>query len=112
MLLSSGLWNLAAAMTWPFYSLYVLELGGRHADIGFISALGAVTRIVPTLFGGYLADARARVVTTPLVVSVKLLDLMFLVAVVENRSLSESLSARIQSLEERIHRIEEQIELN
>jgi hypothetical protein len=45
-------------------------------------------------------------------VSVKLLDLMFLVAVVENRSLSESLSARIQSLEERIHRIEEQIELN
>jgi len=60
MLLSSGLWNLAGAMTWPFYSLYVLELGGRHADIGFISALGAVTRIVPTLFGGYLADALGR----------------------------------------------------
>jgi MFS family permease len=60
MLLSSGLWNIAGAMTWPFYSLYVLELGGRHADIGFISALGAVTRIVPTLFGGYLADALGR----------------------------------------------------
>jgi len=60
MLLSSGLWNIAGAMTWPFYALYVLELGGRHADIGFISALGAVTRIVPTLFGGYLADALGR----------------------------------------------------
>ncbi len=47
-------------MTFPFYSLYVLELGGRHADIGFISAMGAVTRIVPTLFGGYLADALGR----------------------------------------------------
>ena len=43
--------------------------------------------------------------------SVKLLDLLFLVAVVENRSFSESLSARIRSLEERIRRVEEQIEL-
>jgi len=43
--------------------------------------------------------------------SVKLLDLMFLVAVVENRSLSESLSARIRSLEERIRRIEERLGL-
>ncbi len=60
MLLSSGFWNLAGAMTWPFYSLYVLELGGRHADIGFISALGAITRILPTLFGGYLADVLGR----------------------------------------------------
>jgi len=60
MLLSSGLWNIAGAMTWPFYSLYVLQLGGGHADIGFISALGAVTRIIPTLFGGYLADALGR----------------------------------------------------
>jgi DHA1 family multidrug resistance protein B-like MFS transporter len=60
MLLSSGLWNLAGAMTWPFYSLYILELGGKHIDIGFISALGALVRIVPTLFGGYLADALGR----------------------------------------------------
>lgn len=60
MLLSSGLWNLAGAMTWPFYSLYVLELGGSHITIGLISALGAVTRIIPTLFGGYLADILGR----------------------------------------------------
>ena len=60
LLLSSGLWNIAASMTFPFYALYVLELGGRHIDIGLIFALGAVTRIVPSLFGGYLADALGR----------------------------------------------------
>ena len=60
MLLSSGLWDIAAAMTWPFYALYVLELGGSYVDIGLISAVGAVTRIAPILFGGYLADAIGR----------------------------------------------------
>lgn len=54
------MWDVAAAMTWPFYALYVLELGGSHLDIGLISALGALTRIAPTLFGGYLADALGR----------------------------------------------------
>ncbi|UCH57518.1 MAG: MFS transporter [Candidatus Bathyarchaeota archaeon] len=60
MLLSSGLWNLAGAMTWPFYSLYVLELGGSHLDIGLISALSAVFKIAPTFIGGYLADSLGR----------------------------------------------------
>ena len=60
MLLSSGLWNLAGAMTWPFWALYVLELGGSHLDIGLISALGAVSRILPTLLGGYIADRVGR----------------------------------------------------
>ncbi len=60
MLLSSGFWNIASAMTWPFYSLYVLELGGSHIDIGLISAIGAVARIAPTFLGGYLADTLGR----------------------------------------------------
>ena len=60
LLLSSGLWNIGASMTFPFYALYVLELGGRYIDIGLIFALGAVIRIVPSLFGGYLADALGR----------------------------------------------------
>jgi len=60
LLLSSGLWNIGASMTVPFYALYVLELGGRHIDIGLIFALGAVIRMVPSLFGGYLADALGR----------------------------------------------------
>jgi DHA1 family multidrug resistance protein B-like MFS transporter len=60
LLLSSGLWNIGASMTVPFYALYVLELGGRHIDIGLIFALGAVVRVVPSLFGGYLADALGR----------------------------------------------------
>ena len=60
MLLSSGIWNIASSMTWPFYALYVLGLGGSHIDIGFISAVGAIARIIPTLFGGYLADTIGR----------------------------------------------------
>ncbi|UCD45987.1 MAG: MFS transporter [Candidatus Bathyarchaeota archaeon] len=60
MILSSGLWDIAFAMTWPFYALYVLELGGSYMDIGLISALGAVAKIAPTLFGGYLTDALGR----------------------------------------------------
>lgn len=54
------MWNIGNAMSWPFYALYVLELGGRHVDIGLTFALGTVTRIVPSLFGGYLADALGR----------------------------------------------------
>lgn len=60
MLLSAGTWNLAGQMTWPFFSLYVLGLGGNYVDIGLISAMSAVIRVVPTFLGGYLADTVGR----------------------------------------------------
>jgi len=60
MLLSAGIWTMAGQMTGPFFSLYVLGLGGNYFDIGLISAIGAIIRIVPTLFGGYLADTIGR----------------------------------------------------
>jgi len=60
MLLSSGLWTLAGQMTGPFFSLYVLGLGGNYVDIGLISAMGAIVRIAPTFIGGYLADSIGR----------------------------------------------------
>lgn len=60
MTLTSGIWTLAGSMVGPFFSLYVLELGGNYVDIGLISGLGAVMRIVPTLLGGYLADSVGR----------------------------------------------------
>jgi MFS family permease len=59
-LLSSGLWNLAGQMTWSFFPLYVLGLGGSYVDIGLISAMDAIVRIIPTLLGGYLADTIGR----------------------------------------------------
>ena len=65
-LVSSGFWHLAGGMVMPFYALYVLGLGGSYVDIGLISALGSVVRVVPALVGGYLADSvgRKRIVYT------------------------------------------------
>lgn len=60
MILTSGIWTLAGSMVGPFFSLYVLELGGNYVAIGLISALGAIMRIVPTLLGGYFADSVGR----------------------------------------------------
>ena len=60
MILTSGIWSLAGAMTWPFFSLYVLGLGGTYVDIGLISAVEAMVRILPTFIGGYLADSLGR----------------------------------------------------
>jgi len=58
--ISSGFWNLAGQMVMPFFSLYVLGLGGSYMDIGVISAIGSITRIIPSLIGGYLADTIGR----------------------------------------------------
>lgn len=60
MLLSSGLWNLGGQLTWPFFSLYVLELGGSYVDVGIISAVGSIIQIIPTFVGGYLTDRVGR----------------------------------------------------
>lgn len=60
MIVSSGLWNLGGNMVWPFFSLYVLELGGNYVDIGLITALGSLVQVIPTFFGGYLSDRVGR----------------------------------------------------
>ena len=59
-LVSSGFWNLAGQMVMPFFSLYVLGLGGSYVDIGLISAIGSIAGIFPALIGGYLADTIGR----------------------------------------------------
>lgn len=59
-LLSSGLWNLGGQLTWPFFSLYVLALGGSYVDVGIISAVGSIIQIIPTFIGGYLTDRVGR----------------------------------------------------
>lgn len=51
---------MAGQMTGPFFSLYVLGLGGNYVDIGLISAMGAIVRIAPTFIGGYLTDTIGR----------------------------------------------------
>ena len=60
MAFTSGLWTLAGQLVWPFWSLYVLGLGGGYFDIGLISAVGSLCGVIPFLLGGYLADALGR----------------------------------------------------
>lgn len=60
MVLTAGLWTLAGSLTGPFFSLYVLALGGSYIDVGVIAGVRAVVGILPHFFGGYLADAIGR----------------------------------------------------
>lgn len=60
MMVTSGLWSFGGQMTWPFWSLYVLHLGGNYFHIGLLSAIGSVVSIIPAIFGGYLADTIGR----------------------------------------------------
>ncbi|MCW3992405.1 MAG: MFS transporter [Candidatus Bathyarchaeota archaeon] len=55
-MISSGLWRIGGRMTWPFWPLYVLHLGGSYLQIGLISAVSSVLGLIPALLGGYLAD--------------------------------------------------------
>jgi MFS family permease len=60
MIISSGLWRIGGRMTWPFWALYVLQLGGGYFQIGLISAISSIFSLIPAFFGGYLADAIGR----------------------------------------------------
>lgn len=60
LMISSGLWRIGGRMTWPFWALYVLYLGGDHFHVGLISAISSVAGIIPILLGGYLVDVFGR----------------------------------------------------
>ncbi len=60
MMISAGLWTLTGQLVWPFQAVYVLRLGGSYFHIGLIASIGSVVSIVPTIFGGHLADTIGR----------------------------------------------------
>jgi len=60
MMISSGLWRIGGRMTWPFWPLYVLHLGGTYWHVGIIAAVSSLFSLIPVLLGGYLADAVGR----------------------------------------------------
>jgi len=51
----------AEQLAWPFFSLYVLELGGSISSIALISSIGSVASVLVAPIGGYIADSRGRV---------------------------------------------------
>lgn len=60
MMASGAIWQFAGNSVWPFFSLYVLALGGPPEMIGIITGIGTLSSIVPTILGGYLADVYGR----------------------------------------------------
>ena len=51
----------AEQLAWPFFSLYVLELGGSISSIALISSIGSIASVLVAPIGGYIADSRGRV---------------------------------------------------
>lgn len=51
----------AERLVWPFFSLYVLEMGGSTSTIALINALGSIASVLVAPIGGYIADYKGRV---------------------------------------------------
>jgi DHA1 family multidrug resistance protein B-like MFS transporter len=60
MIISSGIWTFAGQLVWPFQTIYILNLGGSYFQVGLVTAIGAIAGLIPTLYGGYLADTIGR----------------------------------------------------
>jgi MFS family permease len=60
MLISSGLVSMGGGMTWPFWALFVISLGGTSFHVGLLAAVGSIVSLIPVFFGGYLADKMGR----------------------------------------------------
>lgn len=60
LVVTSGIWNVASSLADPYFSLYVLALGGSYFDVGLTSALGNLFMLIPLVFAGSLADSVGR----------------------------------------------------
>jgi len=55
------LWSLSTSIVYPFFSLFILALGGTPTEIGLINSLGIIAGMVLYPMGGYIADRSGRV---------------------------------------------------
>ena len=55
------LWGMSTSIVYPFFSLYILALGGTSAEIGLINGIGIIAGMVLYPVGGYIADRAGRV---------------------------------------------------
>jgi len=60
MIATGAVWQFAGNAVWPFFSLYVLALGGSPEMIGIMNGVGTLASILPTVVGGYFADVYGR----------------------------------------------------
>mgnify|MGYP001128903967 CR=1 FL=1 len=55
------LWSWSTSIVYPFFSLYILALGGTSTEVGLISSLGLLAGMFLYPVGGYIADSSGRV---------------------------------------------------
>jgi len=55
------LWSLSTSIVYPFFSFYIIALGGTSKEIGFINSAGILAGMVLYPIGGFLADKAGRV---------------------------------------------------
>ena len=55
------LWSWSTSIVYPYFSLYIIHLGGTSKEIGLINSLGIIAGMVLYPVGGYLADRAGRV---------------------------------------------------
>ena len=55
------LWSFSTSIVYPFFSLYILALGGTPTQVGLINSLGIIAGMFLYPVGGYVADKMGRV---------------------------------------------------
>ncbi len=55
------LWSFSTSIVYPFFSLYIIALGGTPAQVGIINSLGIIAGMFFYPVGGYIADRMGRV---------------------------------------------------
>ena len=55
------LWSFSTSIVYPYFSLYILSLGGTETEVGLINAVGIIAGMVLYPLGGYIADKSGRV---------------------------------------------------
>jgi len=55
------LWSLSTSIVYPYFSFYVLALGGTEREVGLISSVGILAGMILYPVGGFLADKSGRV---------------------------------------------------
>jgi MFS family permease len=55
------LWSFSTSIIYPFFSLFILALGGTEVEVGLINSLGLIAGMILYPVGGYIADRAGRV---------------------------------------------------
>ena len=55
------LWSFSTSIVYPYFSLYIIALGGTPAEVGLVNSIGIIAGMFLYPVGGYIADKMGRV---------------------------------------------------